>query len=262
MGSICGMALTDMKCASFAPVKVLIALATGASTVSPPCAKLDPCPANMVSCSMSSSNVPSSYLVRVQALLAQGQRVMLGLAGPPGCGKSTLALALQGHFPETSVVVPMDGYHLANIELARLGRANRKGAPDTFDSAGYAALLKRLRGQQADETVYAPLYTRELEEGIAGAIAVPASAQLVITEGNYLLLEQGHWAKVLPQLDEVWYVDVDPALRLGRLTNRHQQFGRSLEAAQAWVAETDEPNARLIEATRMRAHRVFRWDSA
>jgi len=124
------------------------------------------------------------------------------------------------------------------------------------------ALLRRLRQQAEGETVYAPLYTRELEEGIAGAIPVPASAQLVITEGNYLLLDEGPWTQVAALLDEAWYVDVDQALRVERLTRRHQQFGRSLADAQAWVAGTDEPNARLIEATRGRAHRVFSWDAA
>jgi pantothenate kinase len=206
--------------------------------------------------------IPQSYQNRLRELLARGQRVMLGLVGAPGSGKSTVAQALQLLFPEVSVVVPMDGYHLANVELARLGRARRKGAHDTFDSAGYVALLRRLRQQAEGETVYAPLYTRELEEGIAGAIPVPASAQLVITEGNYLLLDEGPWTQVAALLDEAWYVDVDQALRVERLTRRHQQFGRSLADAQAWVAGTDEPNARLIEATRGRAHRVFSWDAA
>jgi len=205
--------------------------------------------------------IPQSYQNRLRELLARGQRVMLGLVGAPGSGKSTVAQALQLLFPEVSVVVPMDGYHLANVELARFG-AGRKGAHDTFDSAGYVALLRRLRQQAEGETVYAPLYTRELEEGIAGAIPVPASAQLVITEGNYLLLDEGPWTQVAALLDEAWYVDVDQALRVERLTRRHQQFGRSLADAQAWVAGTDEPNARLIEATRGRAHRVFSWDAA
>ncbi len=217
------------------------------------------------SCPMSTAPrlpaIAAPHLARLRELMARAPRVLLGLAGPPGCGKSTLAAALQRQFPDEAIVVPMDGFHLANVELARLGRAGRKGAPDTFDSAGYVALLQRLRQQRADETVYAPLYTRELEEGVAGAIPVPASARLVITEGNYLLLNDGHWARVAPLLDEVWYVDVDPVLRLARLTQRHQQFGRSLADAQQWVEVTDEPNARLIEATRERAHHHFSWDA-
>jgi pantothenate kinase len=185
---------------------------------------------------------------------------LLGLVGPPGAGKSTLAQALQQVFAEVSQVVPMDGFHLANVELQRLGRAGRKGAPDTFDAAGYAALLRRLRTQGPDEIVYAPEFRREIEEPVAGAIAVLPQTRLVITEGNYLLLDQGPWAPVAGLLDEVWYVEVDDRLRTARLTQRHEQFGRSPQEAIDWVAQTDEPNARLIDATRERAAQVFRWD--
>jgi len=202
------------------------------------------------------------YLARVKALLNDGQRKLLGLVGPPGAGKSTLALALQQAFVGVSQVVPMDGFHLANVELRRLRRADRKGAPDTFDSAGYAALLHRLRHQRAGEIVYAPEFRRELEEPVAGAIPIFADTRLVITEGNYLLLDSGPWADVAGMLDDVWYVDVDTTLRTGRLTQRHEQFGRSPQAAIDWVAATDEPNARLIDATRSRAALMFRWDDA
>ena len=204
--------------------------------------------------------VPASYLARVRDLLRDGQRKVLGLVGAPGSGKSTLAVALQKAFPELSQVVPMDGFHLANVELQRLGRHGRKGAPDTFDSAGYADLLRRLRQQRAEEIVYAPEFRREIEEPIAGAIAVFASTRLVITEGNYLLLDDGPWGQVAALLDDVWYVDVDDTLRTDRLTQRHQQFGRSREEAIDWVAGTDEPNARLIAMTKPRARLVFRWD--
>jgi pantothenate kinase len=203
--------------------------------------------------------LPVAFQNRIQALLARGPRQILGLVGPPGSGKSTLAAALLQAFPGVAQVVPMDGYHLANVELARLGRAQRKGAPDTFDSAGYAALLRRLRQQPEGEVIYAPDYRRKFEEGIAGAIPVMPETRLVITEGNYLLLNEGHWAQVAPLLDETWYVEVDPALRTQRLTQRHVQFGRSLADATQWVAQTDEPNARLIEATKSRATAVFSW---
>ena len=142
----------------------------------------------MTTPSSSQPTIPPHYLARVHELLRDGQRKLLGLAGPPGAGKSTLALALHAAFREVSQVVPMDGFHLANTELERLGRAGRKGAPDTFDSAGYAALLQRLRAQRDDEVVYAPEYRREIEEGVAGAIAVAPQTQLVIAEGNYLSL--------------------------------------------------------------------------
>ena len=191
---------------------------------------------------------------RLEMFLARSTRTLLGIIGPPGAGKSTLSLQLNALHPAQSQIVPMDGYHLANVELARLGRANRKGAPDTFDSYGYVALLKRLRNQVPEETVYAPEFRREIEEPIAGAIPIFAKAKLLIAEGNYLALDQGGWSHVAALLDEIWYVEVDPKLRLERLIARHMQFGRSLQEAQAWAQSTDEPNARLIESTLGRVH--------
>ena len=206
-------------------------------------------------------SIPADSLARLQALLASGQRKLLGLVGAPGAGKSTLAMALlRAAGVGRAQVVPMDGFHLANVGLQRLGRAHRKGAPDTFDSAGYVALLQRLREQGADDPiVYAPEFRREIEEPIAGAIAVLPETQLVITEGNYLLHDVGPWAGAAALLDEAWYVDIDDAVREARLLKRHQQFGRSAEAAREWVDRTDAPNARLIAATRMRAHHVLHW---
>jgi pantothenate kinase len=205
--------------------------------------------------------VPAACLSHVQALLSRGApRVVLGLVGPPGAGKSTLATALHAAFADISVVLPMDGYHLANSELQRLGRAGRKGAPDTFDAAGYLALLKRLRQPSSEGgTLYAPEFRRGIEEAVAGAIAIEAHHRLVITEGNYLLVDEGAWAGVAKLLDEAWYVEVDEDLRNQRLTRRHEAFGRSPQDAQQWVAQTDAPNAGLVASTRGRAHQVFRW---
>jgi len=206
------------------------------------------------------TELPADTLARIDALLAGGRRRLLGLVGAPGSGKSTLAQALLQALPGRAQVVPMDGFHLANVELRRLGRADRKGAPDTFDGAGYVALLRRLKEQREDEIVYAPEFRREIEEPIAGAIAVLPETRLVITEGNYLLLEEGPWAGAASVLDEVWYVDVDDVLRRERLARRHEQFGRSRAEALAWVEQTDEPNARRIAATRGRAQHVIRLD--
>lgn len=204
--------------------------------------------------------VPPRFVDRIERLIESGARRLLGLAGPPGGGKSTLAQVLQQAFGARAVVVPMDGFHLANVELQRLGRAGRKGAPDTFDAAGYVALLRRLREPVAGETVYAPAFRREIEEPVAGAIAVPAEVPLVITEGNYLLFDEGPWAAVRPLLDEAWFVDGDDAIRHTRLVARHMAFGRDAAAARAWVEQTDEPNARRIAATAARADLVFHWD--
>ena len=193
--------------------------------------------------------------------LAAGPRRLLGVVGPPGAGKSTLAALMAQALGERAQAVPMDGYHLAQVELERLGRAHRKGAPDTFDAAGYAALLRRLRQQGADETVYAPDFRREIEEPVAGALPVFAATPLVITEGNYLLLDDDPaWAPVADLLDEAWYLDVPANLRLERLAARHVQFGRTREQALAWIAQTDEPNARRIEASAHRARRRVTWD--
>jgi pantothenate kinase len=151
----------------------------------------------------------------------------------------------------------MDGFHLANSELQRLGRAGRKGAPDTFDAAGYLNLLHRIRDQQPGETIYAPEYRRELEEGIAGAVAIEASTQLIITEGNYLLMDDGAWTHVRDVLNEAWYLDIDRAVCRQRLLERHMRFGRSHEDALHWIEVTDEPNAERIERTRHRADWVL-----
>lgn len=196
----------------------------------------------------------SALIDRLQQL-ASRPRCLLGVVGPPGAGKSTLASLMAESLGSLAQTVPMDGFHLAQVELERLGRAHRKGAPDTFDAAGYAALLRRLRTQTLDEVVYAPDFRRDLEEPVAGALPVFGHTPLIITEGNYILLDDAGWAPVANLLDEVWYLQVDPALRLERLAQRHQQFGRSREQALAWIEATDEPNARRIEASRHRAQR-------
>jgi len=200
-------------------------------------------------------------LLRLRALSA-GPRRLLGLVAPPGAGKSTLAALMSLTLGDKAQTVPMDGFHLAQAELQRLGRAQRKGAPDTFDAAGYTALLLRLRQQGPHEVVYAPDFRREIEEPVAGALPVFPGTPLVITEGNYLLLDEAPWQGVAAALDEVWYLQIDPALRRERLLARHVQFGRTRAAAQAWIDRSDEPNARRIEACAHRAHRQVVCDAA
>jgi pantothenate kinase len=199
---------------------------------------------------------PGALLERARAL-ATGRRRILGLAGAPGSGKSTLAGALVAAMSPAAVLVPMDGFHLANSELERLGRRDRKGAPDTFDAVGYVCLLRRLR-ESGPETVYAPVFDRRLEESIAGAVGVGPEIPLVVTEGNYLLLDEGPWSQVSQLLDEVWFVDVDDDVRVERLTARHVGHGSSPAAARAWALGPDEANARLVARTRSRADLVVR----
>jgi pantothenate kinase len=191
---------------------------------------------------------------RAAALAAGPTRAVLGITGPPGAGKSTLAASLVDALADRAVLVPMDGFHLADEELRRLGRHERKGAPDTFDAGGFVALLRRLVARD-DDVVYAPRFDRARELAEAGALAVPREVPLVVTEGNYLLLD-GPFAPVRGLLTECWYVEIDAAVRRARLVARHVAHGRSPEAAAAWVDATDEPNALLIEATRDRADLV------
>lgn len=183
---------------------------------------------------------------------------MLGIAGAPGAGKSTLAARLAEQLSSQAVLVPMDGFHLADVALARLGRLARKGAPDTFDAGGYVALLQRLRtARPQDAPVWAPMFERELEQPLAAAIEVRAEVPLVITEGNYLLLEDGPFAQVRTMLDACWFVEVPERLRHERLIARHERFGKSPQAARDWALGPDEDNARLVAGTRDRADVVM-----
>ncbi|MFE7765651.1 nucleoside/nucleotide kinase family protein [Streptomyces sp. NPDC057438] len=198
-------------------------------------------------------------LRRAASLARPGRRTLLGIAGGPGAGKTTLAerltRVLNGDGAPWAAHVPMDGFHLADAELDRLGRRDRKGAPDTFDAAGYAALLERLR-RDGDDVVYAPGFERTLEQPVAGAIPVPPSARLVVTEGNYLLLEEGVWPRVRSRLDEVWFCDLDEGERVRRLVARHEEFGKGHDEAVAWVLGSDRRNAELVASTRSRADLV------
>jgi pantothenate kinase len=183
---------------------------------------------------------------------------VLGIAGAPGSGKSTLARAVADELgPDVAQLVPMDGFHLAQAELERLGRADRKGASDTFDAYGYAALLSRLRSN-VDPVVYAPEFRRAIEEPIACAIPVARSVPLVVTEGNYLLLGDGSWAAVRPLLDEAWFVEGDEDRRREWLIARHIAFGKAPDYAREWVMRSGEANAELVASTRPSADLVVR----
>jgi pantothenate kinase len=189
---------------------------------------------------------------RARALVASGERRILGITGPPGAGKSTLCNALLGALGDDAVLVGMDGFHYSNEELVRLGRRQRKGAPDTFDVDGYVALLRRLRSQTGG-TIYGPVFNRDIEAAIGSAVPVFAETPLVITEGNYLLLSDDGWQAVRGCLDEVWYIEVDAPVRGQRLVLRRLSFGELVDDAEAWVAAVDERNASLVEPTRGQA---------
>lgn len=187
---------------------------------------------------------------RARQLVATGERHVLGLCGTPGAGKSTVSDALLAALGDDAVLVGMDGFHLANEELLRLGRRDRKGAPDTFDVDGYVALLDRIR---AGHAVYAPRFDRGLEESIGSAVFVPADVPLIITEGNYLLHDEFGWDAVAPRLDEVWFLDIEAHARRERLIARRLSHDHPHDEAVAWVREVDERNALVVERGRHRA---------
>ncbi len=202
---------------------------------------------------------------RARELAERPGPALLGITGQPGAGKSTLAALLVEAVPG-SVLVGMDGFHLAHATLAALGRVERKGAPDTFDAMGYVVLLRRVRGldrpvthpsggPEHPVTVWAPLFHRDIEDAVAGAVAVTADARLVVTEGNYLLLDDPPWDQVRPLLDECWFVDVPEDLRRARLQARHEHHGRTPDEARGRTLGSDERNAVLVATSRSRADR-------
>jgi pantothenate kinase len=189
---------------------------------------------------------------------ARSGRLLIGVAGAPGAGKSTLATELVGKLDD-AVMVPMDGFHLANVELRRLGRADRKGAPDTFDAAGYAELLRRLK-TDTDEMIYAPTFDHVLNEPIAGSIPVPPQTRVIVTEGNYLLLATEPWDRIGSLLDLSVYLAADDIERVGGLISRQRAKGLDEAAARDWVLRSDEANARLVAATADRADLLLHRD--
>jgi len=200
-----------------------------------------------------------SALNRAVALASRGRRAILGITGAPAAGKSTYAeqltaeLVADGH---QVALVPMDGYHLAQVALEQLGLAAVKGAPQTFDGYGFVALLKRLK-ESPDETIWAPRFDRAIEDSIAASIPVPPETTLVVTEGNYLLFDQVPWATGRALLDECWYIDLEDDLRHERLEARHRRFGRSPQEAHERTYGTDEANAKLIAATKPSADAII-----
>jgi pantothenate kinase len=193
-------------------------------------------------------------IIRLTEQVRGGQRFLLGLAGEPGAGKSTVAAQLAAALGSEAVVVPFDGFHLASVLLGE-DAAKRRGAIDTFDLGGFRALVHRLR-QAAEPVVYAPAYVREIEDPVAAAIAVPGSTRIVIVEGNYLLSDHPDLSAARALLDQVWYIETDADTRRRRLVERHIRFGKTPEAAVVWAAGSDEVNAAAIRATRERADLV------
>jgi pantothenate kinase len=195
------------------------------------------------------------------ALVGDQSRAILGIAGSPGAGKSTLVDMLLARVRAAKGAdwvahIPMDGFHLADVQLDRIGARGRKGAPDTFDAAGYAHLLERVRSE-TDDPVYVPGFDRRLEQPLAAALVVLPSARLVVTEGNYLLVDDPRWVRARRAMAAVWFVVSEETMRVERLVARHVQFGKTPHEARSWVTTTDERNSELVDATVGKADRVI-----
>jgi len=184
---------------------------------------------------------------RVVEYANASSRVIIGIVGKPGGGKSTLSKYLLKEMDPTLVsVVPMDGFHLSNKVLKALGRSERKGAQDTFDVKGFTTLIQRIKLDSADP-IYYPVFDRSIEESIAAQGVVYPSTRVVIVEGNYLMHDQDGWQEISPLLDQSWYAFLDEDLRISRLISRHITFGKDPESAKAWAKGSDQVNAELIE---------------
>ena len=199
---------------------------------------------------------------RLTSALDDRSRTLIGVTGAPGTGKTSLVLALQravldaGVPPGRVAHVPMDGFHLDDAELDRLGRRRRKGAPDTFDAWGYVNLLSRIRRHDAAETVYAPTFDHAQQVSRAGSVAIAPEVSLVLSEGNYLLHDVAPWDRVVDLMDEVWFCALDDAVRTDRLVARRVELGQSVEEARAWATGSDELNAQLVQAQAGRAELI------
>jgi len=197
---------------------------------------------------------------RIAAMCAEADgRILLGICGAPGAGKSFVAAELARILgPDAAAVVPMDGFHLATEIIRGTPLAEKRGAIDTFDCGSYLSLLRRLRARD-EEVVYAAAFRRGLEEPIAASISIPRAVPVIITEGNYLLAEAATWRAIRGELDAVWYLDVPDAVRVPRLIGRHVEFGRDEADATAFARGSDQANAALIAATRQDADLIVRF---
>lgn len=199
-------------------------------------------------------------LVEEIASLLQGSkpRTMIGIVGKPGAGKSTVVTEIQKQFSTEEVaIIPMDGYHLSNEELIKLGRRERKGAPDTFDVEGFISLITRVKNEIDKEHTF-PIFHREIEASKADEGIVLRNTKVIVIEGNYLFSEEHNWSEVFPLLDQSWFIKIDDEIRMQRLITRHIKYGKTPQEAEEWSRGSDEENAKFIAKTASRAERIIK----
>ena len=198
---------------------------------------------------------PAQLAATIRAKAQAQGRFLTALAGPPGAGKSTLAAELVAALGQGAKAVPMDGFHYDDAVLIARGARARKGAPDTFDVAGFRHLLTRLR---TEDEVAIPLFDRDLEISRAGADIVGPDDRILIVEGNYLLLNEAPWPDLAPLFDLTVWIDVPEAELDRRLMVRWAHYGKTPDQARAWIDGNDMPNIRRVVAGSCPADLVIR----
>jgi fructokinase len=205
-----------------------------------------------------SETVMQTLVQAVLEKLGKGGRVLLAIAGPPASGKSTVSATLQArltHDGVRAVVVPMDGFHLDNRVLDERGLRAKKGAPETFDVDGFAAVLRQLRA--TDRTIYLPVFDREKDLSIAAARVVEPETDVVIVEGNYLLFDEPAWRSMPDLWDLSLWIDTPPSVVRQRCIQRWLDHDHTPEAARARAEGNDLVNAERIRLARLPADVVL-----
>lgn len=187
-----------------------------------------------------------------------GNRVIVAIAGPPGSGKSTLAEKVVDTLNRTSAglaaILPMDGYHYDDMLLVPRGLRPRKGAPETFDAAGFANMLMRLR-QNSEPEIAVPVFDRSIEIARAGARMISQSVRYIVAEGNYLLLDEGRWRELHPQYDLTVMIEEPEMVLRARLEDRWKDLSPE---DRAWKLDgNDLPNGRLVKERSIAPDFVF-----
>ncbi len=181
---------------------------------------------------------------RISAAASDKPKFLVGIFGPPASGKSTLATDLETALGAEAIAVPMDGFHLDDSILIARGHSARKGAPHTFDPAGYRALLERIKSGEAD--VYFPTFDRSLELSRNAARVVTTDQRIILAEGNYLLLDQPLWRDLKPLFDLTIGLRVSAEELETRLIERWRVHGKTPEAAREWITSNDMPNIKTV----------------